>query len=126
MTKDKKNPYERAVDIHHGCLPPGVPITIDELRRTLYRYSSDQLEKMNEGNFGLTVCEAPYHILGFTSDAKVAYYGLNYVGTEDPFVLRESLEKTLKNAGDEFTLVLATQAKKEFEELFPPFLQKRR
>ncbi|MEK6839647.1 MAG: hypothetical protein AABX72_01790 [Nanoarchaeota archaeon] len=122
---EHKNPYERAANIRLGCLPPGMPLSVDELQRKIHTYSSQQLEEYNASNFGLTTCEAPYHILGFTSDGKCAYYGLNYLGSEDPFVLRESLEKTVKDAGDELTLAIATQAKKEFELLFPPILEKR-
>ena len=42
---EHKNPYERAANIRLGCLPPGMPLSVDELQRKIRARGSNNPDR---------------------------------------------------------------------------------
>ncbi|MEK6963755.1 MAG: hypothetical protein AABX70_04965 [Nanoarchaeota archaeon] len=111
-----ENALSRAVDIRRGCPPPGT--SVDDLRARIGEMDSSELAALNPvpGENGPTTCESPYHILGITRDGKVAYYGLNHIGSAEPHALQDCLASMIQE-GDRDCRSTASTALRELTEL---------
>jgi len=71
----------KASDIRYGSLPPSINLSIGQMRNKIGDYIKADLEEYNEaeGHQYWTKCESPFHILGYTKEGLIAYYGVNYV-----------------------------------------------
>jgi len=56
-------------------------LSIGQMRNKIGDYIKADLEEYNEaeGHQYWTKCESPFHILGYTKEGLIAYYGVNYV-----------------------------------------------
>lgn len=101
----------------HGSLPPALKLTAEELARRIGTYSSSDLERFNQeiNEDMLATCEFPFHVLGFTSDNKVAYYGVNHIGAMPLDKLRTCLDKLIIEGAEDKDKLIALTAKMELE-----------
>jgi len=85
----------RVKDRTYGCLPPAMPMGVEELTRTIYMYHSRELSRFNPVMHEdmPTMCETPYHILGWTSNGLIAFYGLNYIGAMPLWEIRGAIQR---------------------------------
>jgi len=101
MTNWYADALKRSGEIQNGCLPPKVGMSAQEFSKIIGNYTSAQLHSFNpEVMDMLTECAVPYHILGFTKDHQVAYYGLNHVSAKPSNELLDILNEFLEDSSD--------------------------
>ena len=105
-------------EIEDGCLPPAVGMTPQEFRQLIGNYDSNELLRFNPemGENMPTQCYFPYHIIGFTKDRKVAYYGVNYINAKPLDELTKVIYKSIASMGGK-DLAIARIAAQELSDL---------
>lgn len=101
-------------------LPPSVTLSFKEFQKVIHYYTSEELEKMNIYNKKITVSETPYRIIGFTKCKKIAFCGLNYIGTEIPSVLTNKINQWISEKNSDYLIeekLLLIKAKKELTKI---------
>ena len=67
-----------------GSLPYGLESTVEQLKISIGNLTSDDVIRLNDfSDPEQTTCACPQHVLGYTTDGKIAYYGLNHIGADD-------------------------------------------
>ena len=97
-------------------LPPSVNLSFKEFQKVIHYYTTEELEKLNVQKKNLTVSEMPYRIIGVTKCKKIAFCGLNYIGTEKPSVLANKINQWISEKDNDHFIeekLLLINVKKE-------------
>ncbi len=114
------NMFRMRVDHNYGILPPSVGLSTEEMKRKIGEYSTEQLNQFNyphaDGSEEWTICGTPFHILGYTKDGNVAFYGINYVGAMARQEMLDSIER-FRREGDSQLRSISRHLEREMEAL---------